>query len=468
MDFSITAKDGSARVGSISTAHGDIQTPAFMPVATAGAVKALGMDDMEALHAQILMANTFHLHLKIGEQLVGAHGGLHGFSSWHRPFMTDSGGFQAFSLGFGMEHGVGKIASIFPDEVTGERREQGKAGGDEGEAHRADGGDQTHTIVLPPGPQRKRPEPKLARVTEEGVRFRSPFDGRWVLLTPEESMRIQHTLGADLILAFDECTSPLSDKDYTATAMRRTHRWAQQCLDAHHQALASGLAPDGQGLYGIVQGGAYEDLRRESAKAIVGMRTQNGIATDALKGKGMKEEGCSGGAGTMCVPPGFDGIAIGGSLGKSKQDMLAVLDWTIPLVPDELPRHLLGIGTVEDIFWSVSRGIDTFDCVMPTRIARSGHLLLHPRAGGTPRNKFRTSVKLARWKASTQPLDSHCGCQCCRHSMGFLRHLFMSKELLYYRLASIHNLTVILGLMSEIRDAISRGRLLELKTEWMG
>ncbi|HHE48442.1 MAG TPA: tRNA guanosine(34) transglycosylase Tgt, partial [Candidatus Acetothermia bacterium] len=285
--FEVTAehRGSEARLGILRTPHGDVKTPAFVAVATRGTVKALSPDDVLSLGIQILIGNTYHLTLRPGAETVGALGGLHGFSGWDGPWMTDSGGFQVFSLGAGKEHGVGKIASIFPG----------------GERPRAAG-------------------ESLVRLTEEGARFRSVVDGSWVFFSPEEVIRAQRLLGADIILPLDECTSPFHDRAYTEAAMERTHRWAERALRAFEET--GGLGPNpGQALFGIVQGGAYEDLRRRSAREIAGMN--------------------------------FPGFAIGGSLGRSKEDMLRVIEWTVDELPKEKPRHLLGIGTVEDIVEAV-------------------------------------------------------------------------------------------------------------------
>lgn len=381
-----------ARLGKIRTPHGDIDTPYLVPVATCASVRALSSGDLVDLGAQCALANTYHLALRPGADLVRKFGGLAGFMRFPRPFFTDSGGFQAFSLGAGKAHGVNKLGTIFPG--------------------RAEAGAES---------------PVLARVTEEGVSFRSIYDGSSHFLDAKASMRLQSDLGADLIMAFDECTSPLADYDYTRRALARTHRWAEASL-AHHDPR--------QGLYGIVQGGWFRDLREES--------------TDFI----------------LARP--FFGIAIGGSLGKSKDDMHEILDWVVPRL-DRRPRHLLEIGGIDDLFLCVERGIDTFDCVTPTRQARRGILYLSPASGGTPANKFRMQLKTARYREDEAPIDPACSCPTCRvYSRAYLRHLFMANELSFFRLATLHNVAFVLDLMARIRRALRENRLPELRDEWLG
>lgn len=395
LNFSISATDGRARRGTIATPHGPIETPAFTPVGTQATVKTLDVAELHALNAQVVLANTYHLYLRPGADLVEKFGGLHGFMGWDGPVITDSGGFQVFSLGFGLEHGVSKISNIFPDEDDDDR-----------------------TIS----------KPKLMHVDDEGVNFRSHLDGSEHRFTAESSIKTQQQLGADIILAFDECTSPLHDHAYTAAALERTHRWAER-------SYAAWTNRDTQALYGIVQGGAYQDLRERSADYI-----------DRI---------------------GFPGYAIGGSLGRSKDDMYAILDWTLPRLTETKPRHLLGIGEVEDLFHGVAAGIDTFDCVTPTRLARNGTVYLHHRNGGTPANKFRLNARAAKYAQDDQPLDPGCTCSTCRnHTRAYIRHLFNAGEILGLRLATIHNLHFVLRLMEEIRNAIPKSRFSHLAKEW--
>jgi len=387
-----------ARLGILRTRHGSVETPCFVPVATLASVRSLDYSDLASLGVQSVLANTYHLHLRPGDELIRRLGGIHKFMAFDGPVFTDSGGFQAFSLGFGREHNISKIGGVFPDP-------------DKGSSTKAN-------------PLRRE---NLTKITEDGVHFKSLQDGAWHFLNPEISMRIQSNLGSDVIMAFDECTSPLSDYDYTKTAMERTHRWAQQSLKFHD--------PE-QAIYGIIQGGWFEDLRAKSTEF------------------------------TSSLP--FDGIAIGGSLGENKQDMHKILNWVIPKL-DLRPRHLLGIGDVDDLFEGVERGIDTFDCVSPTRIARRGSLYITPRAGGCQKNKFRIDVKALRFKEDPKPIDPYCSCLTCqRYSRAYLWHLYHAKELSYFRLASIHNLHFMLRLMESIRESIVHGTFRELKELWLG
>jgi queuine tRNA-ribosyltransferase len=391
--FEITATAGRARTGRIQTAHGDLETPALIPVGTT--VKTLDVRDLQDLGAPAVLANTYHLYLRPGADLVERHGGLHDFMNWTGPIFTDSGGFQVFSLGFGLEHGVGKVANIFPDE------------------------DERRNLTQ---------KPALMKIDEEGVNFRSHLDGSSHRLTAEKSIHLQQQLGADIILAFDECTSPLHDQAYTAAALERTHAWARR-------SLAAWTNRQNQALFAIVQGGAYRDLRIKSANFI----------------------------NDLDVP----GVAIGGSLGKSKQDMYDILDWTLPVLDPARPRHLLGIGEISDLFAGSARGVDTFDCVEPTRLARNGTVYLTPQGGGSAQHKFRLNIAAAAYRDDPQPLDPGCTCWTCQHhSRAYLRHLFNAGEMLGPRLATIHNLHFMLRLMSEIRAAIGEQRLGQLAQQW--
>lgn len=373
------SKQSAARAGIIKTLNGVIHTPAFVPVATQAAIKgAIEPADLKKIGIEVIFANTYHLHLRPGEEVIKKQDGLHRFMNFNGAIMTDSGGFQAFSLGWAITHNIGKIANIFPHESirNGTQNKSGK---------------------------------KLATITEEGVKFRSHIDGAEILLTPEKSIDIQEKLGADIILAFDECTSPLHNKKYTAQALERTHRWAKRSLNAKTKTYSK------QTLYGIVQGGAYKDLRQKSAKFISDLN--------------------------------FDGIAIGGSLGKSKSDMLKILNWTTPLLDDQKPCHLLGIGSIEDIINCVKMGIDTFDCVWPTRLARNGTLLT---------KKGRLIILNSKFKNDKNPIENNCKCQTCQnYSRAYLRHLFLAKEMLGARLATIHNLHFTNEFFRQIRYKIS-------------
>jgi tRNA-guanine transglycosylase len=408
LTFEIQSRDPHtrARAGIIHTAHGDIETPAFMAVATQATVKALTPDDLENIGLQLLIANTYHLALRPGANQVAELGGLHAFMNWQKPLMTDSGGFQVFSLGTAIRDGVGKIADIFPEE------------------DRSDS--QSLNLSIPQSPKGA----PLCKIDDDGVTFRSHLDGALMRLDPEISLQIQHQLGADFVVAFDECTSPLDSFEYTRTALARTHRWAERCLDQHAKTRR-----DYQSLFGIVQGGAYRDLREESARVIGGLP--------------------------------FDGLCVGGSLGKSKKEMHAILDWTIPLLPDAKPRHLLGIGELQDIVEGVARGIDLFDCAAPTRWARNGALIVSREIAENPERRL--NISNARFALDRAPIDPACDCYACKNfSRAYLHHLHRAKELIYYRLASIHNLRMLMRFTRELRAAIITGRFTEFYNENTG
>ena len=393
--FELLANDKAARVGRLHTPHGAITTPSFVAVGTQGAVKAVSAQDLHKIGTQVIIANAYHLHLQPGEDLIEKTGGLHRFMGWEGPLMIDSGGFQIFSLGAAKEHGVGKIASIFPGE---------------------------HDRGGHLSPKKGKP---LVRVDDDGVEFISYLDGSRHRFTPERVVEIEQKLGADIMLPLDECTSPLHDYRYTRRAMERTHRWATCALEKFR--CTSGK---NQALFGIVQGGAYRDLREESA---------------AFMGK-----------------LDFGGYAVGGSLGSSKEEMCRVLEWTIPLLPHHKPRHLLGIGEIEDIFQVVKRGIDLFDCVLPTRMAGTGTLFVREA------KRFRIHILNAQFTDDPRPIDEGCRCYtCCNYSRAYLRHLFMAKELLAVRLAAIHNLCFLESLVRQIRTAIRERSLSALTREWM-
>jgi len=393
--FELLAHDKMARVGKLHTPHGAIKTPSFVAVGTQGAVKSVSAQDLHKIGTQLIIANAYHLHLQPGEDLIERAGGLHRFMGWEGPLMVDSGGFQIFSLGTAKEHGVGKIAPIFP-----------------GEQDR--GGHLSSKEAKP-----------MVRVDDDGVDFISYLDGSRHRFTPERVVEIGQKLGADIVLPLDECTSPLHDYHYTRAAMERTHRWATCALEKfRHTSNKS------QALFGIVQGGAYRDLREESA-AFMGELD-------------------------------FGGYAIGGSLGSSKEEMCQILEWTIPLLPQHEPRHLLGIGEIEDIFQVVKRGIDLFDCILPTRMASTGTLFVKEA------KRFRVHILNAQFKDDPRPIDEGCRCYtCCNYSRAYLRHLFMAKEILAVHLAAIHNLYFLESLVRQIRTAIRERRLSALTREWI-
>lgn len=435
--FELVATHGSARLGRLHTPHGTVPTPAFVAVGTQATVKSVAPEGVAATGTQLLFANTYHLYLRPGADVVALHGGLHRFMNWAGPILTDSGGFQVFSLGASIEHGVGKVANIFPaDEPRGERRNE----------------------------KRKPVAKGLVKVTEDGVEFTSHIDGSKHHFTPERSIDVQRRLGADIVLAFDECTSPLHDEAYTEASMERTHRWASRSLEAFRNGRD--LHGYRQSVYGIVQGGAFQRLREHSAATVGAMD--------------------------------FDGIAIGGNLGSSREEMYRVLDWTTPSLPPEKPRHLLGIGDVAGIFEAVERGVDTFDCVMPTRSARAGALLLMPASyggcevdgaggaaggpegaggngGGMSRRKtgvnagFRLNILNAAFADDLRPVEPGCDCYTCVHySRAYLRHMFKADEQLGQQLATIHNLRFMARLMERIRRSLEDGDFSELKTNVLG
>ncbi|OGQ99354.1 MAG: hypothetical protein A2284_09770 [Deltaproteobacteria bacterium RIFOXYA12_FULL_61_11] len=381
ISFRVTARSSrsAARLGVLSTPHGDIETPAFVPVATRAAVKAISLQQAAEAGCQLLICNTFHLHLTPGEDLVAAAGGLHSFMGWQRPLMTDSGGYQVFSLGFGRDHDVGKLRGVFP------------------------GKEQQATIK--PGSQ-----PNHVKITDDGVWFRSPRDGSKHFLGPAESLAMQRKLGADIVFAFDECTAPLTTPAYLELSLRRTHAWAERCLELH----------DGeQALYGIVQGSHYRELRQHSARFIGGLP--------------------------------FAGFGIGGDLGQDKQDMHQVLEWTVPLLPEERPRHLLGIGHPEDFDEIVRRGVDTFDCIVPT---------LHARHGIAFTAEGRLNLRNRRFLTDPAPLDPACSCPTCRYaSRRYLAHLVRLEEIGAMAALTVHNLHYCNRLAASLREAIAKGSL---------
>jgi queuine tRNA-ribosyltransferase len=354
MQFEVLATDGPARHGRLTFAHGSVETPVFMPVGTYGSVKAMSPADLHAVGAQIVLGNTFHLWLRPGLDVIAAHGGLHGFMGWGGPILTDSGGFQVFSLG------------------------------------------------------------ELRKISEEGVKFRSPVNGDVCFLSPEESMRIQRTLDSDVVMIFDECTPYPAGVREAAASMRLSLRWAERSKRAHEG--------NRNALFGIVQGGMHEKLRDESLAGLCDI--------------------------------GFDGYAIGGlSVGEPKQDMQRVLRHTAPQLPSAAPRYLMGVGTPADIVDAVMSGIDMFDCVMPTRNARNGWIFTR---NGTIR------LRNTRFRDDLRPLDAECGCYTCRHfSRAYLHHLQRANEILGSHLNTVHNLHFYQQLMGELRRAIQAGNLAE-------
>jgi len=392
IQFSIEKKlkNGLGRAGILETPHGSIETPAFVVVGTKATTKALSPEQVASLGAQVVLANTYHLYLQPGERVLKEAGGLHRFMNWHGPTMTDSGGFQAFSLGAAFGTGISKITKGDEEDPRGDRGSQ--------------------------------EVPSMAKITEDGVTFKSPFDGSGHHFTPERSIEIQHNIGADMIFAFDECTSPHASHEYQKEAMERTHRWAERSLNAHKSNTQASAK---QGLLGIVQGGRFEDLRKESARVIAGMD--------------------------------FDGFGIGGSF--DKEDMYTVVGWVNKILPEGKPRHLLGIGEPADLFGGVENGADLFDCVAPTRMARNGSL--HTAFG-------RINLFNAKFVNDFTPIEEGCGCYTCAHyTRAYVAHLFRAKEMFAATLASIHNLHFIVNVVKKIRQSILDGRFEEYKEDFL-
>ncbi|MDP6639008.1 MAG: tRNA guanosine(34) transglycosylase Tgt [SAR324 cluster bacterium] len=359
IDFQVSNQDGTARAGKLDTPHGNILTPIFMPVGTLGTVKAAAPEELKALGTQILLGNTYHLHLRPGDELIHKLGGLHRFMNWDGPILTDSGGFQVFSLA------------------------------------------------------------KLLKREEEGVVFRSHIDGRKVKLTPESSIAIQQNLGSTIMMCFDECLELPAEREKVQRSLELTSRWATRCKDAR---------TTDQALFGIIQGGGEEGLREESLQQLQEI--------------------------------GFDGYAIGGlSVGESNEEMYRVTRHIAPRMPSDLPRYLMGVGEPRDLLEGVEAGVDMFDCVLPTRNARNGSLFT---------SHGKVSIKQARFREDSKPLDPECQCNTCQHySRAYLRHLYLSGEILGMRLNTLHNLHFFLNMMKNARNAILENRFAAFKKEFL-
>jgi queuine tRNA-ribosyltransferase len=385
-------KNSLARVGVIETNSGVINTPAFVTVGTKGTVKSLTPEMVSSLGAEVVLANTYHLYLEPGEKFVKDSGGLAKFMNWSGPTMTDSGGFQVFSLGSDYNNKIGKILD--------KKRE---------------------LSIKPPENNLDDPLPKLVNIDEDGVMFRSHIDGSAHYFTPEKSIQIQNDLGADIIFAFDECTSPIETNYYQGKALDRTHNWAKRSLNFHRKNTIS----ERQAIFGIVQGGRVKELREESSRFLANLD--------------------------------FDGFGIGGSF--EKEDMKSAVFWCNSILPEDRPRHLLGIGEPEDLFMAVENGCDLFDCVSPTRIARNGNV--YTRHG-------RVSVTNKEFRNSLNKIDEGCGCYTCKnYTVGYLAHLFRSKEMLASTLASIHNLYFIINMVKGMREAILNDNFFEYKENFL-
>lgn len=387
--FKILQKDkkSKARVGKLITSHGIVNTPVFVTVGTQASVKSLDPRDLAEIGVEIILANTYHLHLLPGEDLIKKFGGLTKFMGWNGVTMTDSGGFQVFSLGINLEHGMVKFLKEDDEEA--------------------------------------RVRPRLNKITEEGVTFQSHIDGASHKLTPESSIDIQEKLGADLIVAFDDLESPKYSYEETKKSLDLTEKWLLRSKNAHKR-------PD-QLLYGVTHGGRFSDLRIASARF-----------NDKL----------------------FDAIALGGAH-TDKKNMYEVVDWTVNNVSYEKPKHMLGVGEIDDIFEIVERGIDTFDCVIPTRVARMGWYFVTPPEGN-PKNRFRKDIAKSINAQSQKPLSEVCTCYVCQtFTRAYIHHLFRARELLSYRLLSYHNVYLFTNLMIQIRNAIQEKEFLKLKENWL-
>lgn len=386
--FTIEKKgSGLMRAGKITTQHGIIETPSFIPVGTKATVRALTTDMLKDLGAPAVLANTYHLYMQPGEEKVRIMGGLQKMMGWDGPTFTDSGGFQVFSLGAGYGSNVSKVLKDLPSVPLIKERDE------------------------------EETKPKLVEIDYDGAAFKSPLDGSIHYITPERSMEIQHTIGADIIFAFDECTSPAETRSYQREALDRTHRWGKRSLEYHRSKEISKR----QALFGIVQGGRYEELRKESAKVIGAMD--------------------------------FDGFGIGGSF--DKDDLHTAVKWVNEILPEDKPRHLLGIGEPEDMFLGVENGCDTFDCVAPTRLARHG--TLYTKEG-------KIHIYNTKFSDDLGPIDKDCQCYTCKkYSRAYLSHLHKSREMLGPMLCSIHNLYFIINLVKGMREAILNDTWKEFK-----
>jgi queuine tRNA-ribosyltransferase len=393
--FEITKKSdefGLARAGVIHTPHGDIHTPAFITVGTKATVKALTVEDVkEHVGSQAVLANTYHLYLEPGEDIIEKHGGFPKMMGWHGPTFTDSGGFQVFSLGQAHGRGVSKVATS--EELSRQVEE-------------------------------RSPHESLAKIDDDGVTFKSIIDGSTHRFTPERSMEIQHKLGADIFFAFDECTSPLAPYEYQKKALDRTHAWAKRSLDRHKSLGVSSATGKQQALFGVVQGGAYEDLRKESARVLGAMD--------------------------------FDGYGIGGSF--TKDDMTTAVRWVNEILPEKKPRHLLGIGEPLDILLAIEQGVDTFDCVTPTRIARNGALLTYDG---------RINLLNVKYKDDMSPVSDDPSWYTHKYTKSYLAHLFRADEMLAGTLASIHNLKFLTSLCEDARAHLLAGTYKEFKEKFL-
>lgn len=397
--FNIKKQDEQslARYAILETKHGEVETPAFVPVATKATLKSLTPEQIKSLGVQIMISNTYHLYLEPSHELIKKAGGLHKFMNWDGPLMTDSGGFQVFSLGVAFGKELSKILHNEEELKLGE--------GNNSVQNRQ--GISEHF--------------KPAKIDEEGVMFRSHIDGSAHYFTPEKSIEIQHNLGADIIFAFDECTSPTESKHYQRQALDRTHRWAKKCLNYHRSKENS----KDQALFAVIQGGRDENLRKESAEILGQMD--------------------------------FDGYGIGGSF--EKKDMSTAVKWSTSVLPKDRPIHLLGIGEPEDILMGIENGCDLFDCVIPTRIARNAQVF-------TKTGKI--NLENSKYREDLEPIEKDCDCYTCQNfSKAYLAHLFRTKEILASTLASIHNVRFLVRFVDQAREAIKDGEFVKFKKDFL-
>ncbi len=380
MNFKILkkSKNSRARLGFLETSHGVVETPCLVPVATQAVIKTLDSKEVEETKSQILISNTFHLHLKPGEKIVERAGQLHNFMNWKRPLMTDSGGYQVFSLGFGTDFGLGS-------KILKKEQEEGR------------------TI-------RENAQPQKIKINHDGVTFRSPINGDELFIGPKESIGIQEKLGADIIFAFDECTAPLAEYDYVKKSLEKTHRWAKICLKERKSD---------QALYGIVQGSKFKDLRLESAKFIGGLD--------------------------------FDGFGIGGEFGNDKKTMGKMVEWVVDELPEKKPRHLLGVGYLEDMELIIKSGVDTFDCTVPTHYARRGIAFT---------SEGKLDLKQTKYLKKNEKLDKNCICNVClNYKKDYISHLLKAGEITGMKLLTFHNLYYFNSFVEEIRNRIKKGEI---------
>ena len=390
-DFKCIKKDlqSRARLGKITTHYGQVNTPVFMPVGTQATVKAMTPEELKEIGVEIILSNTYHLYLRPGHELIRDMGGLHRFIHWDRPILTDSGGYQVFSMGFGSDQGIGKNIPFFPGADAISDLAQGKR----------------EALV-----SSEAEEPKNLKITEEGATFSSPRNGDKIELTPEKSVVIQEGIGADIFFAFDECTPPLSSREYVAAALDRTHRWAKTCVEVKRSK---------QALFGIVQGSRFKEMRLKSTAYINSLD--------------------------------FDGYGIGGDLGRNKRETANILSWVVPNLNQNKPRHLLGIGRLEDMELIIKRGIDLFDCTVPTQYARRGQAFT--RSG-------KINFRQSRYLKDSKAIDPRCGCAVCQtYDRRYVAHLVRASEMTGLQLITFHNLFYFNSVVEDLRKKIQAGKI---------